>query len=402
MYGNGAQEDRDAFEGGLGAAMKQTGEGFSVTGRPLVDGAVTRGRRRMVLRRSAVVTGSVAAIAVIGLGGSLVTGDIGASQDGGNGSAVAARSTENANRSAGPSKRHYSAQQVIRTLEGLLPKGKFSEQTGRGTSGTGDQKSSSSPYASVVYDDGQGKAAVSVSLRRQSSEAMSENEFSCPDNPNVHEGCSAITLADGSRLVLSKGREHQDGQVETKRWHADLLTPEGYRISVSESNATGAKDAPVSRSTPPLSLDRMKVLAQAREWHPILASLPEPAAPSTAPEPLTPQGQSGDVVLGKLPKLLPDRLAVKASGKQEAEYAYVEGDLFDSDVKVLADGTKAATRQGAGEKGGEGGKMRQVDTIRPSGLRVVVPAFNTEDQNEAPALSLTELEKIATGTLWQS
>ncbi|MFD9501789.1 hypothetical protein [Streptomyces sp. NPDC060035] len=430
MHGNGAQkDDRDAFEGELGAAMKQAGEGFSVVGRPLVDGGVARGRRRMVLRRSAVVTGSVAALAVIGLGGSFVTGGIGASRDGGNGAPVGAHSTKNAGMSKEASGRTYSEQQVIKTLEGLLSDGQFSEQTGRGTDGTGDQTDLHSPYASVVYDDGHGKAAVSVGLSRQSPDQMpNDGELSCPDeNVNEFEACSATRLKDGSRLVLFKGWEYPDRREETKWWYADLLTPEGYRITVSEWNAPAEKGAPVSRPTPPLSLDRMKVLAQAKQWRPIIESLPAPGQPAL--EQPAPQGQSGGAILGKLTELLPDGLTVKASGKQETEYAYVvvddgkgksfvqinvqpnmsdvEGELFGSDAKVLADGTKVTARQGPGEKGGEGVKMRQVDTIRPDGLRVVISAFNAANQNEAatreaPALTLAELQKIATSKVWQS
>ncbi|MEV0492030.1 hypothetical protein [Streptomyces atratus] len=135
------------------------------------------------------------------------------------------------------------------------------------------------------------------------------------------------------------------------------------------------------------------------------------------------------MIVGELTKRLPDGLTVKASGKQETEYAYVvvddgqgksfvqinvqpnmsevEGDLFGSDAKVLADGTKVTTHQGPGEKGGKGVKMRQVDTIRPDGLRVVISAFNAANQNVAagrkdPALTLAELQRIATSKVWQS
>ncbi|MFI6119591.1 hypothetical protein ACIBCU_07025 [Streptomyces sp. NPDC051064] len=428
MRENSAQDDRDAFEGGLGVAMKQAGEGFSVAGRPLVDGGVARGRRRAVLRRSAVVTGSVAALAVIGLGGSYVTGNIGASQDGGNGAAVGAQAKEKADRTEKPSG-PSTGQQVIRTLEGLLPAGKVSDRTGRGTTGEGEQKDVHAPYASVVYDDGHGKAAVSVSLGRQHpDQKLPEGELSCPDkNLNAFESCSATTLEDGSRLVLFKGWEYPDRRVETKRWYADLLTPEGYRISVTEWNAAAEKDAPVSRPAPPLSSARLKALVRAEEWRPIIASLPDPEQPPL--EQPAPQGQNGDVILGRLIKQLPDGLTVKASGGQETEYAYVvvddgqgksfvqinvqpdmsdvEGDLFGPDAKVLADGTKATTRQGPGEKGGDGVKMWTVDTIRPDGFRVVISAFNAANQNEAatreaPALTLAEMEKIATSKVWQS
>lgn len=41
---SGTREELDAFEGGLGDALRRTGEDFSVEGRPLVDGGVVRGR----------------------------------------------------------------------------------------------------------------------------------------------------------------------------------------------------------------------------------------------------------------------------------------------------------------------------------------------------------------------
>ncbi|MFB4422766.1 hypothetical protein C5F59_016920 [Streptomyces sp. QL37] len=428
MRENSAPDDRDAFEGGLGAAMKQTAAGFSVAGRPLVDGGVARGRRRAVLRRGAVVTGSVAALAVIGLGGSYVTGDTGASQDGGNGATVGAQATEKADRTEETSD-SYSGPQVVETLEGLLPAGKFSKQTGSGTTGDGGRKGAQATYASVVYDDGHGKAALSVSLGRQHpDQALPEGELSCPDkNLTAFEACSATTLKDGSRLVLYKGWEYPDRRAETKRWYADLLTPEGYRISVTEWNAAAEKGTPVSRPTPPLSLDRMKALVQAEEWRPIIASLPEPEQPPL--EQPAPQGQNGEEILAKLIAQLPDGLTVKASGGQEAEYAYVvvddgrgksfvqinvqadmsdvEGDLFGPDAKVLPDGTKVTTRQEPGEKGGGGVKMWTADTMRPDGFRVVISAFNTANQNEDatredPALTLAELEKMATSKVWLS
>ncbi|MFJ8861147.1 hypothetical protein ACIRD8_22295 [Streptomyces sp. NPDC102451] len=416
MHGNSAQRDQDAFEGELGAAIKQAGEGFSVTGRPLVDGGVVRGRRRTVLRRSAAVTGSVAALAVIGLGGSYVTG-------------VGAQSKEDvgsAQEATGPVS---PEQQVIRTLTALLPEAKLSEQPSPGTGSKAARKSAHASSASVVYDDGHGKAALSVSLSRQNpDQKLGEGELSCPDkNLSAFEHCSATTLKDGSRLVLFKGWEYPDRREETRLWSADLLTPEGYRVSLSEWNAPTEKGTPVSRPAPPLSTARMKALAQAEEWRPIVEALPEPAEPVR--EAPVPQGRSGDAILDELTGLLPDGLTVKASGKQETEYAYVvvddgqgksfvqinvqpgmsdvAADLFGSDAKVLADGTKVATEQGPGEKGGAGVKMRQVDTIRPDGLRVAISAFNAANQNEAatreePALTLAELEKIATSTVWQS
>ncbi|MFE9854878.1 hypothetical protein [Streptomyces sp. NPDC005780] len=409
MLENGGRKDRESFEDDLGAAMKHTGEEFSVAGRPLLDGGVARGRRRTVLRRSAAVTGSVAALAVIGLGGSFVTGGIGSSQNAGEVGGASA-----------------DLSPVARTLAALLPEGQLSEQPVSGVGAADDRKSPRPPGASVVYDDGHGKAALLVSLNRQNPGQVNEDELSCPDgNLNTFEACSATKLKDGSRLVLFKGWEYPDRREETKWWYADLLTPEGYRISVSEWNAPAEKGAPVSRSTPPLSLDRMKELVRAEEWRPLVASLPEPE--EQAPAQPAPKGLSGAAILDRLTAQLPDGLTVKASGKQEAEYAYVvvddgrgksfvqinvqpdmsgvEGDLFGAGTEVLPDGTKVVTHEGPGEKGGAGVKMRQADTMRPDGFRVVISAFNAANQNEAatreePALTLAQLRKIATSKVW--
>lgn len=409
MLENGGRKDRESFEDGLGAAMKQAGEEFSVAGRPLLDGGVARGRRRTVLRRSAAVTGSVAALAVIGLGGSFVTGGIGSSRNAGE---VGGASAE--------------LSPVARTLAALLPEGQLSEEPVSGVGATDDRKSPHPSAASVVYDDGHGKAALSVALSRQSPGRPDEGELSCPDSHlTTLEACTATKLKDGSRLVLFKGWEYPDRREETKRWYADLLTPEGYRISVSEWNAPAEKGAPVSRSTPPLSLDLMKELVRAEEWRPIIASLPEPEM--QAPEQPAPRGLSGAVIVDRLTAQLPDGLTVKASGKQETEYAYlvvddgrgesfvqinvqpdmsdVEGALFGAGTEVLPDGTKVVTHEGPGEKGGAGVKMRQADTMRPDGFRVVISAFNTANQNEAatraePALTLAQLRKIATSKVW--
>lgn len=413
MSENRAQQDRDAFEDGLVEAMRQAGEGFSAAGRPLVDGGIVRGRRRRVMRRGAMVSGSVAALALIGLGGSYVTGGIGASKDDGNKVAVGTRTKASGGSSA--------KNTVFGALEGLLPEAKLSEQAD-GDSVPPEERAG----ASVVYDDGHGKAAVSVNLERQyPGREPQEGDMVCPDkNLTRFESCSATSLDDGSRLVLFRGWEYPDRREETKWWYADLLTPEGYRISVSEWNAPAEKGEPVSRSTPPLSPDRLKTLVRAEAWLPILRALPEPDEP---PQAQPPQGMSGDKILSKLTAQLPGRLSVKASGKQETEYAYLvvddgrgrsfvqinvqpgmeASDVSGADVKILPDGTRVSTRQGPGEKGGAGVVVSEVDTVRPDGLRVVISAFNAASQSEAatreaPALTLAELEKIATSEVWLS
>ncbi|MFE3514802.1 hypothetical protein [Streptomyces sp. NPDC059166] len=415
MSGNSTEEDRGALEGGLGAVIKQTGEGFSVAGGPLVDGAVARGRRRAVGRRAAMVTGSVTALAAIALGGSYVTGGIGGSD------------TTDASVGSASARTGYTAEQMISTLKSLMPKGDFSEASGRGTV-LKDDRHPLPPSASVVYDDGKGAAAVSLRLSLQDPGQDPGESMACPDkNLVAFETCSSTELDDGSRLTLYKGWESADHKEGTRYWYANLLTPEGRLVSLSQWNAPAEKGAPVSRPAPPLSPDRMKALVRAEEWKPILAAIPQPADQAGSGQPSAPKGVSGEVIIEKLTGLLPHRLAVKASGKQDTEYAYlvvddgkgrsfvqinvqpdmsdVAGDLVGAGTRTLKDGTRVTTHRGSGDKGIEGVKMWTVDTIRPDGFRVVVSALNAPDQNkgasrENPALTLAELEKIATSPVW--
>lgn len=246
---SGTQEDLDAFEGGLADALRRTGEDFSVEGRPLVDGGVVRGRRGLRRRRIAAVTGSVAALAVVGLGASYTTGAFG----GGSGQGGAGVAAQPKVQEAGPSTKsspgkgpQLSAQQVIERLEGLLPEGKVSGQAGRGTADR------FGPSAHLVFDDGKGKAAIGVSVGAVDPDGtQAEQQLECPDKTFApYDSCRNETLADGSRLMVLRGYEYPDKRVDTKWWHAYLVTPDGYTVDVSEWNAPAEKGAAVSRAEP--------------------------------------------------------------------------------------------------------------------------------------------------------
>ena len=423
MSGTQEDRDRDAFAGGLGEALRIAGESFNASGGSLVDGGVARGRRRLRRRRAATVTGSVAALAAVGFGASYAAGAFGA--DAVHSSPVAAQpkpgSTTQGKTSTPGEGPQFSASHVIKTLEELLPDGKFSHRSGRGTAERGG------PVASVVFDDGKGKAAIGVSMGRVDPEgAMVADQLACPDKLYTpYDSCSSKTLANGSRLLLLQGYEYPDKRVDTKWWHAYAVTPEGYTIDASEWNAPAEKDAPVSRDEPPLSTAQLKTLVTAREWRPIVRALPKPQdEPVQQP---APQAAGGDTIIKSLTSLLPKSAKVTTShgddgfgyvvvndGKGaslvqinvQPDMTDVEGELFGSGAQTLPDGTKVATHQGPGEKGGQGVVMWTVDTIRKDGLRVVISEFNSGAQNtaatrEAPALTMTQLKAIATSEKWR-
>ncbi|MEU6845664.1 hypothetical protein ABZ930_27705 [Streptomyces sp. NPDC046716] len=425
----GGDTGADAFEEEIGGALRRTGERFVVDDRTaLVERGMLGGRRRLLRRRAGAVSGSVAALAVVGLGASYVGGvfDTATAE----GAGVAARPSATAAQSKAQSKKAHGdgaavpRAKVIGILEGLLPKGKLSGQEGRGTDEV------PGPLAHVVYDDGHGKAAIGVSVGAVDPDGVGTAEqLKCPDKKFVpYDECRNEKLSDGSRLMLMRGYEYPDRRVDTKLWSAFLVTPEGYTVTANEWNAPAEKDAAVTRPRPPLGLAQLRTLVLAEEWRPVMNAI------GTAPDEPLPQppaqGSDRASILKNLKALLPERVKVTDEGGQDAEYAYVtvddgkgetfvqinvqsdmkdvESQLFGSDAEVRPDGTKVTTRQGDGDdKGGAGIVEWTADTIRPDGMRVVVSAFNSSAQNKdatrpEPALTMAELKDIALSGKWTS
>ncbi|WP_320774107.1 hypothetical protein [Streptomyces sp. CRN 30] len=424
------EQHEDPFEDRLGDALRQAGGTFEADRTALVAGGEVRGRR-LLRRRRSLVAGGVAGVALIGVGGTLLLpgGDRGQNS-------VAADPTPTP--SVSPSTtaaRPVSADEMLLALKGMLPEGEVSGGDARGTG------SELNPYANLVYDDGDGKGAVSVSLGRVEPGGDTAREVTtCPDERLVpHDGCSTTRLPDGSVLMLFQGYEYPDRRVDTKRWLVDLVTPEGHHVTVTEWNAEAEKDAPITRPEPPLSPDELKRIATDAAWRTVADAIPDPgkAAPS-GPGSEAPPAADDAGVRKTLTRLMPqDVEAVAGGGGGGGEYGYVvvddgEGEtfvqvnvqpgitevvepntesiadqLFGSGAEVLPDGTKLTTRQGPGEdKPGTGLVMWTVDTMRTDGLRVVVSAFNSGSQEtaptrEAPALTMTQLREIALSEEWE-
>ncbi|MEV5885568.1 hypothetical protein AB0L74_23105 [Streptomyces sp. NPDC052020] len=407
----------DPFEDRFAAALRDTGAGFDADRAALTAAGRARGRR-LRLRRRAAVAGGVAGIALVGVGGALVL-------PGGDGPGPQRSSTAAApTASPAPAPTAFSGDDLLRTLKGMLPGGEFSQESARGT----DDRMG--PSARVVYDDGKGAAAVAVSLDRVEPGGEEAREFTrCPDETFVpHDSCTSRRLPDGSLLMLFQGYEYPDRRVDTKWWNAELVTPEGRHVSVSEWNAPAQKDAEISREEPPLSPERLKEIATAPVWREVVDAIPRRPEPTAAPS--DPWRTPGQAVGKTLAELLPEGVKVVSRGGQESEYAYVVVDdgkgasLVQINVQhgmsdvadqlygsgeTLPDGTRVATRQGPGDDRVPGVVMWTVDTLRPGadGFRVVVSAFNNGAAHAAPtrdepALTMEQLRKIALSPRWDA
>ncbi|MEU7551093.1 hypothetical protein AB0B01_01820 [Streptomyces sp. NPDC044571] len=409
------------FEDDLGEALRRAGDGFTADRRALVDAGEQHGRRLVARRRAAVVGGSVVALAVIGAGAAYTGGLF----DGAGASGLPTVAAPPALPTAPPGGERagsgaVSDEQLIGVLKQLLPGGSLSETQARGT---GEPVP---PMVSAVYDDGQGKAAVGIGLSRvDPKDEATGQAVACPDKNLVDfDGCTARTLADGSKLLVFQGYEYPDRRVPTKLWRATLVTPEGYQVDVQEWNAPAEKGKPVSRTDPPLDPEQLQALVTSPLWHPALADMPAAAPVGHQTSPPSGVADAGAVLQSLLPG---DGITVVSKGGRQ-DYGYVvlddgkgaslveanvqshmgellAGQFAGPGITVLPDGTKVAAEQKSGEKGGRGVVWWRVDVLRPDGRRVVVSAFNTGNQNkpatrDEPVLTLEQLRKIALDPKW--
>ncbi|MGW7457768.1 hypothetical protein [Streptomyces sp. NPDC054797] len=414
------------LEDELREALGRAGDGFTPDRQALTDAGERRGRQLVARRRAAVIGGSALALALIGTASAYTGGLLGGS--GGSGSVdVAAPPTMSSGRpegSAGPKQPGVgtgavTAAQMIALFKELLPGGQLTGAEARG--------SDDSPYVSGVYDDGAGKAAISLGLSRVDPNGSSARELTqCGDKSiQKYDDCLSEQLADGSRILLHKGYEYPDRRVDTKLWRAVLVTPQGFQIDASEWNAPAEKGAAISRPNPPLSTAQLKALVTSEKWHPALKDLP--AAPQERAPQAPPSGpEAGPVLQSLLAKM---GIAVVSQGDQ-GDYAYavlddgkgksmvqvnaqpnmakaLAGHMEGPDVTTLPDGTKVKMEQKPGEKGGAGVVWWTVDTLRADGFRVVVSAFNTGEQNKAatrktPLLTMDQLKEIALSPQWNT
>ncbi|MGW1866636.1 hypothetical protein ACWCPS_13860 [Streptomyces mauvecolor] len=408
------------FEDRLGEAMRHTGGSFELGDRrDLVESSLIRGRRRLARRRTAAVTGSVLALAVVGLGGAYAAGLVGGE---GGGSSVAAppKPTRQADGA-------MNGEQMVSLFKSLLPAGGTvtkEQGSGPGDPGTsGKPDASSAASVSGVFDDGNGPGLVALGVSRVDPAAEAGGQqVTCPAKALVdYDSCRTEQRPDGSRYMLLQGYENPNRGDLTKAWRAVLLTPKGILVDASEWNAPTEKGSRVSRETPPLTAGQLKALVVSPKWLSVADSL---RAPEKADRPVG-SGPSAEAVEKQLIALLPAGKGLKAGEKGGQDgYAFVVVDdgrgkslvqinvqsgmsdvVPEGATSTLADGTVLGLAKKPGEKGGAGVVSWIADTVRPDGFRVVVSAINSESQHKAamrtePALTLDELKAIALDQHW--
>ncbi|MGA5497551.1 hypothetical protein ACPCSP_24620 [Streptomyces cinereoruber] len=411
----------DAFEEELGTVLRRTGDGFAADDRrELVEGGLRRGRRRLARRRLAVTGSALALVAMAagGVYGGLFFGPAGAVDTA---SVAAPPKPTSATEPTGPlpDTARIPVKEAAAVLKAHTPAGQW----------TIDNENGLGQGVLGVYDDGNGKAAVTVLLSRSYGPGEAgEGMVTCPDKAHVPDAeCTTEKLPGVGRLMLLQGYEYPDRREDTKDWRATLLTEDGFIVDVNEYNAAAEKGAPVSRENPPFTLAQLKALVTADAWRPLLAKLPEPSQPGTPPS--APDEPSGEAVRATLLSLLPKGLKAEGKGGRD-DYGYVSllvddgkgrsfveinvqtgmDDVADHlraiGATTLPDGRLVGVTQEAAEKGGDGVVARTVDTLTPEGFRVVITTLNSDGYRAPatraePALTVEQLKAIALSPKWQ-
>ncbi|MFI2428636.1 hypothetical protein ACH5A7_31890 [Streptomyces sp. NPDC018955] len=109
-------------------------------------------------------------------------------------------------------------------------------------------------YAVLTLDDGRGAHLMTVTAQRWRR-----------DSPEMEQiFADASVRRDGVRVVTRRTAAPRGGRGEV-RWEADVLRPDGLRISVSTLNST-AFGLPPTRRTPSLTMEQLTAIASDDAW----------------------------------------------------------------------------------------------------------------------------------------
>ncbi|MFD8086358.1 hypothetical protein ACFV4F_32210 [Kitasatospora sp. NPDC059722] len=422
----------DTFEDDLLYAMSRTGEAFRTERAGLAAGGLDLGRRRWRRRSAAAVVSGAAALALVGTGAFYLSGATGGSPVAAPAEAAAAPATSGAGAApltatpAAPAAATKAAapaapvtdKEMLAAFQALLPKGEVTEAKGEGT------EKSTTPYAQLVFDDGQGKSLMSVSV--QKFYKGQEQQRTCPTDLRLAnlDSCSVTTLPDGSTLMLSQGYEYPDHRATTKEWWATVSRPDGGQVSFNEWNAAQEKGAPDSRPNPPITLEQAKAIVTDKVWDRAVAAVRYNGIDPAVEDP----GVTPDEKQAILAGLLPAGFAVQSRTTHLVTDMYqltgpdgAKGSIsvrlanwsrpFDDpqtqqsmdrgrasqlkDATVLPDGTKVVVNEPGSGSNPKFPYTRAAE-LHPDGTYIEVDATEGKD-----LLTLDQLKAIAASPKWQ-
>ncbi|MEV1066767.1 hypothetical protein [Streptomyces sp. NPDC050263] len=346
----------------------------------------------------AAITASVALVGVLGAGG--VYGGVFASGKG-DGDNLAAHSG--------------STRQAVSILKDLLPEGKVSKER--------EIRPSDSFRAylggSLVFDDGKGSAAVSVTLDRldatwwnMASRAACWVGVAGVGSSGPRGTCTVQELADGSQLTLTESYVAPYRDQDPKMWEVELIKPDGSLLTVREWNAPGEQGAEPTRDEPPLTKKKLIEMVTSKKWQATLDSLPRRGAE------VEDGASRSDKIRATVAQVAPPGVKVTVSPTGPA--GIIEVGVDDGKGRALLEvnigygGKENKTgrmrfdeREGVDPWSDEGTLRRAVGAVRPNGFGVVIAVYNAEHVFGKPTratlpLTMEQLKDMAADAAWDS
>lgn len=261
----------------LNSAQLLAGSHGGASAKELVarGGRMRRRRRLMVVATALVLAGTVVGTSTLiarGLDGS---GAVASPASGGNGPSPTTKPTH----PGGP----VSAQEMLSTLEHLLPAGAVSQASGRASN---DPQGMKMPFASLVLTpaDGRGASGMTAIVYRWSLPLTSaDNGMACMRSTSVVQiTCNARTLPGGYRFQFVQEVYLFPVSNGLKEWTGYLTAPDGSQVELDEYNAAVPQMGPKShagavptRTDPPLTESQVLTLLSSPTWAAARASLPQ-------------------------------------------------------------------------------------------------------------------------------
>ncbi|WP_053761085.1 MULTISPECIES: hypothetical protein [Streptomyces] len=307
-------------------------------------------------------------------------------------------------------------------LKDTLPPGATRQARGTGT------RSETGASAEIQYDEGRGFGRVALSVGRLPGPVSEVGCLVLAHYP--YEQCTDTTLADGSRLVMSKGYEVPTDPTSPRRWYAEMTTRDGEQVHAVAWSPEKGTAADGTRIDPPLSVGQLTDIVTAQAWKAVIEVLP--GSPPPAREPangrVTPVLEKARIQ-STLKNLLPTSLRTARESGSPKGYASLTVDdgkgesLIEVTVqrwkpdsvemrKAFAnaatrpDGSRFVTRKTPSPSGNKGEFQWEADILHPDGLRIHVGTLNTAAfglpvNRPAPALTTGQLAAIALADDWK-
>ncbi|GLX50008.1 hypothetical protein Shyhy01_29580 [Streptomyces hygroscopicus subsp. hygroscopicus] len=413
--------DKD-LETRVAHAMRRAAGEFPPHSADLVRRSVARGRR---MRWYATARIAVTAATVVAVGGTLMATD----PFGGHGAGTRDQVRAGARAASGgqPSSRtpsSVSGEEMVRTLEGLLPAGgTVSAASGRASEAGPPFVS---PMAKLTYSTAEGSSGIDVTLARLDPGIPRDQQGNggcLPVEVRPYDTCTTERLPGGAVLNTTRSFTYPSSETGQKRWYVVLTRTDGVQLTVEEFGG-GDEKGSSGGADPLLSIAQLTSIVRSPAWNKAISALPVPAEGSpSAAEPRVSGARMTRVLKSHLPRtgtvsdvnagdgmvqLVYDDGHGKSMVEADAQYgmtAALAGHMGCAGVPghceatTLADGTRIKKVRRPSEKGGAA-QVWLVDVLYPDGRRVVAQEVNSYAESgpvtrPRPALGMAELQSIA-------